>query len=154
MQYFRKEDFAKIAKAFEGRKLTLETQKEIFEFMQKEKIYMDIIPGINKKTIEILSKMKQTSIDYEKMPNWCATLPDGSQVVWNRRHQRFYLLESIGVTTCDYYDWLKLFPSVVMSEDLEWLLDNMTNWQFEHKMEVLLGCFKGKFDMLKNYLEF
>lgn len=147
MKYFRKEDFDKVVEAFEGRKLTLETQKELFEFMQKEKIYIDIIPGVSKKLVKVLSKMRLTSRNFDKMPNWCSTLPDGTQILWNRKDKYFYHTGNESCQRAVYYDYMDLFPGITMTEDLEWLLDNMTGWRFERMMRIFLNCYNGMLDM-------
>lgn len=153
MKYIRKEDIEKVLNTFGGKKLILENQQAIHNFMIKEKISVCSIPGISKKLCFTLSKMKLTASNPENSPNWANTLPDDSQIVWNRKHKEFYHLESHGVTNCDCSDWLSFFPEVIMTEDLEWLLDNMSNWRFALRMNLLLKLSTGKYAEYISYIE-
>ena len=135
-----------------GRTLTVETQQEIIDFMAKELITTNYVPE-NKKCVEVLAKMKHTTKNPEDTPNWCSTLSDGSQIIWNRKNQQFYHLESHGITNCDYDDWKHLFPEITWTEDLEWLIINMSIHAFAFKMQLLLKWRQGKIDTLSRYVE-
>ena len=147
MKYFRRETFDKVVEAFKGRTLTVKTQVEIQEFMDKEQIYIDCIPGVSKKLIKVLSKMRLTARYLNNMPNWCLTLPDGTQILWNRKDMYFYHTGNESCQRAIYYDYLDLFPEVTMTKELEWLTDNMTSRKFERMMRIFLNCYNGMLDM-------
>lgn len=154
MKYFKKEDYARVVDIFQGMTLTVGIQQDIANFMSKDAISYERI-DVSKKIITTLAKMKLTANNPENSPSWCSTLSDGSQIVWNRKNQQFYHLGSHDtVTKCCYHDWKSLFPEIDWTTDLEWLTDNMYDWQFARRMRMLLEWRQGKINTLNKYVRF
>ena len=151
MRYFKQEDFDKCMEFLEDRPDTVETQQELYKFMHEE---CHIIPYWEQTTVKdmcIYSKVHATRLN-PGTTNWCCTMSDGSQVVWNRKYQEFYRIDAIiCMNHCDYTNYLAMFPEL---EDIDtWLLENWSNWRFQETQKQLVAIWNGKFNQyFKNYL--
>ena len=154
MKFFQKEDYARVVDVFEGMTLTVETQQKIVDFMSEECCICYEYTDVNKKIVITLAKMKHTARNPENSPNWCITLSDGSQIVWNRRLQQFYHLGSHDISSCYYLDWKSLFPEIDWTVDLEWLTDNAHDWKFMRRMQMMLKWRQGIINTLDIHVRF
>ena len=133
----------------------LEFQQELKKFMYDNKIH-PMCTALSKKMIEVLAKMRITRNNPEELPNWCVTLPDGSQIVWNRKVQRFYHIEGLHCEQASYLDYMELFPGLEISAEDKWLIDNWNWFLYEH-MKFLYNVYTGTFQdvifdfMLRRY---
>ena len=154
MRYISRDGFNKIIDAFQGKCSTLEVQQQINKFMYNENIHFRYVP-LPKKTMAVVAKMKRTAANPEKCPNWAKSLPDGSQILWNRKTLNFYYISSDGYEqNVQFEEYMKFFPKVVMTEDIEWLLDNWYSFRFLDTMKMFMDCHNGKLDMYDRYLSF
>ena len=142
MRYFKQEDFDKCMKFLADKPDTVETQQELYKFMHEECRMMYIINNVSVKNMCIYSKVYTTRYNPETA-NWCNTMSDGSQVVWNRKYQGFYMINAAGMERCDYVNYLSMFPEL---KDIDiWLLENWSNWPFKEMQRQLVAIFDGKF---------
>ena len=94
----------------------------------------------------IYSKVYKTRMT-PKTANWCATMSDGSQVVWNRKYQEFYMIDAVGIDRCDCLNYLAMFPELDA-----WLLENWSDWRFVEMQKQLFAIWKGKYcEFFRNY---
>ena len=122
---------------------TVETQQELYKVMQEERRMLYVLNNVPVKNMCIYSKV-YTTRDNPKTASWCATMSDGSQVVWNRKYQEFYIIDSVGIDHCDYINYLSMFPEL---KDIDtWLLENWSNWSFREMQKQLIAIFNGKFN--------
>lgn len=142
MRYFKQEDFNKCIEFLKGKPETVETQQELYKFMH-ESCYM--LPDWNQVTTKnmcVYSKVYFTS-NNNKTANWCSTLSDGSQVVWNRKYQSFYILDEIGMNRCSYIDYRSVFTEI---NDIDtWLLGNWSSWRSRMTQRQLVAIWDGKY---------
>lgn len=142
MIYFKQEDFDKCMEFLADKPDTVETQQELHNYMVYEHIYPDMI-NITKKNMCIYSRIYATRFT-PKTANWCRTMSDGSQVVWNRKYQEFYMIDAVSMYHCDCINYLAMFPEL---KDMDtWLLENWSNWRFQETQKQLVAIWKGKYD--------
>ena len=149
MRYFKQEDFDKCMEFLADKPDTVETQQELHNYMVSEHVY----PDWNQITVNnmcIYSKVYKT----RKLPNtanWCCTMSDGSQVVWNRKYQKLYWIDAVSIVHCDCNNCLDVFPELRNID--RWLLENWSNWRFQETQKQLVAIWNGKYDQyFKNYL--
>ena len=143
MKYFEKEDFDKCMEFLADKPDTVETQQELYKFMHEECNMLYVLNNVTTKNMTIYSKVLTTRTT-PKAANWCSTMSDGSQVVWNRKCQEFYIIEAVGMDRCDYLNYLSMFPEI---RDIDkWLLENWSDWSFRETQKQLVAIFKGKFN--------
>ena len=143
MRYFKQEDFNKCIEFLKGKPETVETQQELYKFMHKD---CHILPDRNQITVKnmsIYSKVYLT-VNNPNTANWCNTMSDGSQVVWNRKHRSFYMIDAISMNCCNYTDYLSLFTEINGIDT--WLLENWHKWRFQETQKQLVAIWDGKFD--------
>lgn len=142
MRYFKKEDFDKCMEFLRDKPDTVETQQELYKFMHEECRMLPVIERISTKNIRIYSKVYATGM----MPgtaNWCVTMSDGSQVVWNKKCQEFYMIDVVGMDHCDCLNYLAMFPEI---RDIDkWLLENWSDWRFVEMQKLLVAIWNGKY---------
>ena len=150
MKYFKQEDFDKCMEFLEDRPDTLETQQELYKFMHEECHMTPELNQITVKDMRIYSKVYKTK-KLSNIANWCCTMSDGSQVVWNRKYREFYWIDEIGIDRCDCINCLAMLPEL---RDIDkWLLENWSNWRFQETQKQLVAIWDGKYDQyFKNYL--
>lgn len=148
MKYFKQEDFNKCMEFLADKPDTVETQQELHNYMVYEHIYPDMI-NINKKDLSVYSKIYETRM-IPKTANWCRTMSDGSQVIWNRKYQEFYAIDEVGIGRCSCIDYLSMFTEL---KDIDtWLLENWSNCRFQETQKQLVAIWNGKYDEhFKNY---
>lgn len=149
MRYFKQEDFNKCVEFLKGKQDTVETQQELYKFMLEDCHMMPVFVNVTKKNMCIYSRVYVTRMA-PKAANWCATMSDGSQIVWNRKYQEFYRPEGIGIYVCDYLNYLDVFPEIKVIDT--WLLENWLNWRFQETQKQLVAIWNGKYDQnFRNY---
>ena len=148
MKYFKQEDFNKCMKFLADKPDTVETQQELHKYMVIEHIYPDW-NKITGKNMCICSKIYETRMT-PKTANWCSTMSDGSQVVWNRKYQEFYWINEVGMDRCDCLNYLAMFPEL---KDIDkWLLESWSNYRFRETQKQLVAIWNGKYDEnFRNY---
>lgn len=148
MIYFKQEDFNKCMEFLADKPDTVETQQELHNYMVYEHMYPDMI-NITKKNMCIYSKVYATRFN-PGTANWCVTMNDGSQVVWNRKYQEFYMINAVGMERCDYLNYLSMFPEL---KDINtWLLESWSNYIFQVTQQQLVAIWNGKYyEYFRNY---
>ena len=150
MRYFKKEDFDKCKEFLANKPDTVETQQGLYNYMVYEHIYPEKI-NINIKDFTVYINIYKTATKCPKKANWCATMSDGSQVIWNHKCQEFFRLEEIGMGRCSYIDYLDTFPEIKSIP--EWLLENWIYRWFKLMQKQLVAIWNGKYDEnFKNWL--
>ena len=149
MRYFKQEDFNKCMEFLKGKPETVETQQELYKFMHEECHMLFNWNQITDKDMHIYSRIYETRFT-PKTANWCNTMSDGSQVVWNRKYQEFYRIDAVGMEHCDCIDYLSMFPEL---KDVDtWLLENWSKWMFQMAQKQFIAIWNGKYDEhFKNY---
>ena len=145
MRYFKQEDFNKCIEFLKDKPETIETQQELYKFMHDD---CRMLPDWNQVTVKnmcIYSKVYLTSKN-PNTANWCNTMSDGSQVVWNRKHRSFYMIDAISMNRCNYFDYLDLFTEI--NGIYTWLLENWSRWRFQYTQRQLVAIWHGKYDQL------
>lgn len=143
MRYFKQEDFNKCVEFLEGKPETIETQQELYKFMHEECRMLPEWTHITTKNMCVYSKVYLTG-NNPKFANWCNTMSDGSQVIWNRKYQSFYIIDEIGMNRCSYIDYRSVFTEI---NDIDtWLLGNWSNWRFQETQRELVAIWNGKYD--------
>ena len=151
MRYFKKEDFNKCMKFLADKPDTVETQQELYKFMHKECRMLPELSTITVKDLAVYSKVYLTRLNPETA-NWCATMSDGSQVIWNRKYQEFFHLDEMDMGRCSYRTYQDLFPEINDILKDTWLRDNWHNWLFQETQKQLVAIWNGKYDQnFKNY---
>ena len=148
MKYFKQEDFNKCMDFLKDKPDTVETQQGLHNYMVYEHIY----PEWSKITIKnmcVYSRVYATRFN-PGTANWCNTMSDGSQVVWNRKYKEFYWIDEVGIDRCDYINYLVMFPEL---KDMDvWLLENWSNYIFQETQKQLVAIWNGKYDEnFRNY---
>ena len=143
MRYFKKEDFNKFMEFLADKPDTVETQQELYKFMHGEGHKLFAWNKITSKNMCIYSKVYST-VNNPNSANWCATMSDGSQIVWNRKYQEFYWIDEVGMNRCSYLDYLSLFTEI--NGIYTWLLENWHNWRFKETQKQLVAIWNGKYD--------
>ena len=142
MIYFKQEDFDKCMEFLADKPDTVETQQGLHNYMVCEHMYPDW-SKITIKNMCIYSRIYATRFT-PKTANWCRTMSDGSQVVWNRKYQEFYMIDAVSMYHCDCINYLAMFPEL---KDMDtWLLENWSNWRFQETQKQLVAIWKGKYD--------
>lgn len=148
MKYFKLEDFTECMEFLADKPDTVETQQELHNYMVSE----HICPDWNQITVNnmcIYSKIHATGFN-PATANWCQTMSDGSQVVWNRKYQEFYWIDEIGIDHCSYTSYNDLFPEI--KNIPKWLLDSWSNCIFQKTQQQLVAIWNGKYDEdFRNY---
>ena len=153
MKYFKKEDFDKCMEFLADKPDTVETQQGLHNYMVYEHIYPEIA-DVTAKDLAVYSKVYLTKLN-PKAANWCATMSDGSQVVWNRKYQEFFRLEEIGMGRCSYLNYQDTFPEINDILNDTWLLNNWYNCRFQMTQKQLVAIWNGKYDEnFKNWLRY
>lgn len=143
MRYFKQEDFNKCMEFLKGRPETVETQQELYKFMHEDCRMMPDWTHVTTKNMCVYSKVYLTQ-NNPTLANWCNTMSDGSQVVWNRKHRAFYKIDAIGMNRCNYTDYLDLFAEI--NGIYTWLLENWSTWWFQETQKQLVAIWNGKYD--------
>lgn len=143
MRYFKQEDFNKCVEFLKGKPETVETQQELYKFMHEDCHMLPDWNQVTAKNMCIYSKVYLT-VNNPNSANWCNTMSDGSQVVWNRKHRAFYILDAISMNRCNYTDYLRLFTEI--NGIYTWLLENWSHWRFQITQRQLVAIWHGKFD--------
>ena len=151
MKYFKKEDYDKCMEFLKGKPETVETQQELHKFMHDECRMYYVLNDMAVKNMAVYSKVYATKL-MPNTANWCSTMSDGSQVVWNRKYQEFYWIDEVGIDRCSYLNCLSMFLEL---KDVDmWLLENWSNWCFREIQKHLIAIWNGKYDQyFINYLE-
>ena len=149
MIYFKQEDFNKCTEFLKDKPETVETQQELYKFMQEDCRMVPEWNNITTKNMGIYSKIYFTGCN-PTLANWCCTMSEGSQVVWNRKHMSFYIIDEIGMNRCSYTDYTDMFPEI---NDIDtWLLKNWSDWRFQETQKQLVAIWNGKYDeAFRNY---
>lgn len=150
MKYFKQEYFNKCMEFLADKPDTVETQQELNNYMVYEHICPDWNTTITTtKNMCIYSKVYATRFN-PGTANWCRTMSDGSQVVWNRKYQEFYWINEVGTERCDVINYLSMFPEL---KDIDtWLLESWSNWRFQEAQKQLVAIWNGKYDKnFRNY---
>ena len=143
MRYFKQEDFNKCMEFLKGKPETVETQQELYKFMHEDCHMLPDWNQITAKNMCIYSKVYFTSNNPE-FANWCNTMSDGSQVVWNRKYKCFFTIDAISMNHCSYHDYLSLFTEI--NGIYTWLLENWSTWRFQETQKQLVAIWNGKYD--------
>lgn len=143
MRYFKQEDFNKCIEFLKDKPDTVDTQQKLYKFMHED---CHMLPDWNQITVKnmcMYSKVYFTS-NNKKTANWCTTMSDGSQVVWNRKYKSFYILDEIGINRCSYIDYRSVFTEI---NDIDtWLLDNWIYRWFQLMQKQLVAIWDGKYN--------
>ena len=143
MIYFKQEDFNKCRDFLKDKPDTVETQQGLHNYMVYEHIYPEKI-DINIKDFTVYTNIYKTATKCPKKANWCATMSDGSQVIWNRKYQEFYMIDEVGMGRCSYLNYQGTFTEL---KDIDiWLLENWSNWLFKEIQKQLVAIWNGKYD--------
>lgn len=143
MKYFKQEDFNECVEFLKGKPETVETQQELYKFMYKDARMKPKLINVTSKNMIIYSGVYLTRLN-PNCANWCNTMSDGSQVVWNRKYQEFYTIDRNGMNHCSYLDCLSLFTEI---NDIDtWLLENWSTWRFRETQKQLVAIWNGKYD--------
>ena len=142
MKYFKQEDFNKCMEFLADKPDTVETQQELHNYMVYEHIYPDMI-NITGKNMCIYSRVYATRFN-PGTANWCNTMSDGSQVVWNRKYKEFYMIDAVSMDRCDCLNYLAMFPELKNIDT--WLLENRLAWRFQETQKQLVAIWNGKYD--------
>lgn len=149
MIYFEQEDFDKCTEFLADKPDTVETQQELHKFMHED---CRMVPDCNQITVKnmcIYSKVYLTR-NNPSFANWCNTMSDGSQVVWNRKCREFYTVNTTGMKRCNYIDYLSVFTEITGIDT--WLLENWSRLGFQETQKQLVAIWNGKYDEnFKNY---
>lgn len=143
MRYFKQEYFNKCMEFLADKPETMETQQELYKFMHEDCRMLPEWANITTKNMSVYSKVYLTSNNPESA-NWCCTMSDGSQVVWNRKHKSFYIIDEIGMNRCSYIDYTDMFTEINGIDT--WLLENWSNWLFKETQKQLIAIWNGKYD--------
>ena len=143
MRYFKQEDFDKCMEFLADKPDTVETQQELYKFMHEECDMLYVLNNVSVKNMTVYSKVYATRYN-PKTANWCTTMGDGSQVIWNRKYQEFYRIEEIGMCKSSCLNYLDSFSEI---KDIDqWLLENWSNWSFREMQKQLIAICNGKFN--------
>ena len=143
MKYFKQEDFNKCVEFLKGKPETVETQQELHKFMHEACRMVPDWTHVTSKNMCIYSKIYSTWNNPETA-NWCNTMSDGSQAVWNRKYQEFYTIDKTDIERCSYLNYIIIFPEIV---DIDtWLLENWLTWRFRETQKQLVAIWNGKYD--------
>lgn len=149
MRYFKQEDFNKCMEFLKGKPETIETQQELYKFMHND---CHMLPDWNQVTVKnmiVYSKIYLTR-NNPNIANWCNTMSDGSQVVWNRKYQEFYCIDEVGMERCSYINYTSVFTEL---KDIDtWLLENLSTWRFQETQKQLVAIWHGKYDQFFRFL--
>ena len=143
MKYFKQEDFNKCMEFLHGKPDTVETQQELYKFMHEECHMLYSHNDITAKNLCIYSRVHATRFT-PRTANWCATMSDGSQVVWNSKYQEFYWIDEVGIDRCNCLKYRSMFPELGSIDN--WLLENWHNWRFQETMKQFIAIWNGKYD--------
>ena len=151
MKYFKKEDFDKCMEFLADKPDTVETQRLLYVCMHEDCRMMYTLNNVSVKNMAVYSKVYKTSMT-PKTANWCVTMSDSSQVVWNKKYQEFYKIDAAGMDRCSYLNYLSMFPEI---EDIdEWLIENWSDWRFVEMQKQLVAIWCGKYNQFfHNYLK-
>lgn len=143
MKYFKQEDFNKCMEFLTDKPETVETQQELYKFMHEECHMMYILNDVLVKDMAVYSKVYETRTT-PKTANWCRTMSDGSQVIWNKKYQEFYTIDEVGMERCGYLNYSDLFVEI---KDIDkWLLENWSDWRFVEMQKQLVAIWCGKYN--------
>ena len=142
MKYFKKEDFDKCVEWLANKPETVETQQELYKFMHEECHMLYVYNDVLVKNMAVYSRVYNTRFT-PNTANWCSTMSDGSQVVWNRKYKEFYIIDEVGMEHSSYLNYSDLFVEI---KDIDpWLLDNWSNWLFQEMQKQLVAIWNGKY---------
>ena len=149
MRYFKQEDFDKCVEFLHDKPDTVETQQGLYKFMHDECHMLPDYSQVTSKNMCIYSRVYTTRYN-PRTANWCATMSDGSQVVWNRKYQEFYWIDEVGIDRCDYINYLAMFPEL---RDIDtWLLENWSILSFQMTQKLFVDIWNGKYcEFFNNY---
>ena len=143
MRYFKQEDFNKCVEFLKGKPETIETQQELYKFMHEDCHMLPDYVNVTAKNMSVYSKVYFTRNNLNTA-NWCNTMSDGSQVVWNRKHKCFFTIDAISMNRCSYIDYLSVFTEI--NGIYTWLLENWSTWRFQETQRQLVAIWNGKYD--------
>ena len=143
MVYFKQEDFNKCMEFLADKPDTVETQQELHKFMHDECDMLFDRNQITVKDFTVYIKVYTTATKCPKKANWCNTMSDGSQVVWNKKYQEFYMIDAVNMYHCDCTNYIAMFPEIKNINT--WLLENWSNWRFVEMQKQLLAIWNGKY---------
>lgn len=143
MKYFKQEDFNKCVEFLKGKLETVETQQELHKFMHEDCRMVPDWMHITSKNMSVYSKVYLTK-NNPNYANWCNTMSDGSQVVWNRKYQKFYTIDRVGMSRCSYINYTEVFTEITGIDT--WLLENWSTWKFQETQKQLVAIWNGKYD--------
>lgn len=143
MLYFKKEDFNKCMEFLADKPDTVETQQELYKLMHEKWGMLPDFAPIAVKNMHIYSKIYAARFK-PGVANWCSTMSDGSQVVWNKNYQEFYRIKPDSMDRCDCLNYLDMFPELRNID--KWLLENWSNWMFQETRKQLIAIWNGKYD--------
>ena len=151
MKYFKKEDFDKCIGFLADKPDTVETQQELYKFMHEECHMMYTLNNVTTKNMAVYAKVYATRTT-PKTANWCSTMSDGSQVVWNRKYQEFCIIDEVGMDRCDCLNYSDLFVEI---KDIDkWLLENWSDWRFVDMQRQLVAIWCGKYNQFFHNFNF
>ena len=151
MKYFKKEDFDKCMEFLKDKPDTVETQQELYKFMHEDCHMLPVCVNVTNKDMCIYSKVYATRYN-PKTANWCSTMSDGSQVVWNRIYQKFYWIDEDGMNRCDRISYLTMFTELKDIDIDVWILENWSDWPFQEAHKQLFAIWNGKYSQFfRNY---
>lgn len=143
MKYFKQEDFNKCEAFLADKPDTVETQRELYNFMHEKCHMLPELVLVTVKNMCVYSKVYKTRMTPE-IANWCKTMSDGSQVVWNRKYHEFYIIDAVGMDRCDCLNYLAMFPEL---KDIDkWLLESWSNWRFQEAQKQLVAIWNGIYE--------
>ena len=143
MRYFKQEDFDKCMEFLADKSDTVETQQELYKFMHEECNMMPAYANVTTKELLVYSRVYATRMT-PNTANWCVTMNDGSQVIWNKKYQEFYMIDEVGMGRCSYTNYKDTFPEMKGID--EWLLESWSNWRFKETQKQLIAIWNGKYD--------
>lgn len=149
MKYFKQEDFDKCMEFLADKPDSVETQQALYKFMHEECHMMYILNDVTVKNMAVYSKVYATRTT-PKTASWCRTMSDGSQVIWNRKYQEFYIIDEVGMERCGYLNYSDLFVEI---KDIDpWLLENWSAWRFQETQRQLVAIWCGRYNQVfQNY---
>lgn len=143
MKYFKQEDFNKCVEFLKGKPETVETQQELHKFMHEDCRMTPDWTYVTSKNMRIYSKVYLTS-NNPNVANWCNTMSDGSQVVWNRKYRDFHKIDEVHMNRCSYINYIDIFTEI--TDIGTWLIENWRTWRFRETQKQLVAIWDGTYD--------
>ena len=147
MKYFNEENFKKCCYWLKGIEPSIENLAALRMYMSDNQIYPDYT-DVSKVTLTLIARIHDTQLD---TPNWAVTLPDGSQLLWNRVSGAFFEVggsRNLSMRT-SWFNRNEIF-SVEITPDLEYLISKFGNWRFCMLQKELLDIYNGRYNEFNN----